>query len=132
MHTLPAKSWSLHTLPRKITESSYLALQNYGAMQTLPRKMMEEHKISPAKSRSLHTLPRKITEPSYFAPRNYGAKQTCPAKSWRHSFRGQNNNLKLDFLFFFLTFFVNYYDFRDICNHSDHFLRKKYFASRYL
>ena len=88
----------------------------YGAMQTLPRKIMELCRLCPAKSQSLCTLPRKITEPWYFAPRNYGAMLTlpreimeqcwlCPAKSRRHSFRGQNNNLTLGFLFFPLTFF---------------------------
>ena len=34
----PAKLWSLRSLPCTITEPSFFALQNYGAMQTLPRK----------------------------------------------------------------------------------------------
>ena len=60
----PAKSRSLHNLPRKITEPSYFAPQNYGAMQTLPRK---------------------ITEPSYFAPQNHRAFILCPAKLWSNA-----------------------------------------------
>ena len=43
----------------KLWRNADFAPKNYGAMQTLPRKIME---------------------PSYFAPRNYGAMQTLPRK----------------------------------------------------
>ena len=51
MEQCPAKLWSnadfaprdqsLCSLPRKVTETSFFAPQNYGAMQTLLRKIME-------------------------------------------------------------------------------------------
>ena len=45
----PAKSRSLHTLPRKITEPSYFAPRNYRALQTLPREINEQCRLCPAK-----------------------------------------------------------------------------------
>ena len=94
-----------------ICTSNYVfAPRNDGAMQTLPRKIMEQCRPCPAKSRSLHTLPRKITEPSNLAPSNYGTMQTLSRKTRRYSFRGQNNNNKKNltrFCFFFLPLFVN-------------------------
>ena len=38
------------------------APQNYGAMQTLLHKIMEQCRLCPANSWSLHSLPRKIME----------------------------------------------------------------------
>ena len=78
-----AKSWSnadfapqnygaMMTLPRKILEPSYFAPQNHGAFI-----------LCPAKWQSLHTLLRKVMEQCRLGP----------AKSWRQSFRGQNKNL---------------------------------------
>ena len=71
---------------------------------SLPRKIMEQCRLCPthrafilcrAKSQSLQTLLHKVMEQC----------KLCPAKSRRHSFRGPNNNLKLDFFsFFFLAF----------------------------
>ena len=65
-----------------------LSPPNYGAMQTLLRKTMEQCRLCPTKSQSLHTFPRKIIEPSYFAPQNYGAMQTLPCKIMETHFQG--------------------------------------------
>ena len=56
------------------------APQNYGAIQTLPRKVMEQCRLRPAKSQSLRSFPRKITETLFFGPQNYGAMQTLLCK----------------------------------------------------
>ena len=56
------------------------ALQNDGAMQTLPRKIMVQCRLCPARSQSLRSLPRKIVETLFFAPQNYGAMQTLLCK----------------------------------------------------
>ena len=78
--------------------------------------------LCPAKSRRLRSLPREIMEQC----------RLCSAKSRRHSFRGQQISSKLNFFTFFLIIFVNHCYFRDLYNPLDHFLRKKYFMSRYL
>ena len=52
------------------------ALQIYGAMQTLPRKIRKQCRLRPAKSQSLCSLHRKITETLFFALQSYGAMQT--------------------------------------------------------
>ena len=108
---------------------------------SLPHETVEQCKLCPAKlwsnadfapqnrkafilclekSQSLHTLPHKIMEQC----------KLRSAISWRHNFRGQNNNLKLDFILFFLPFFVNQCYFRNICNHWDNFLMI-FFVSQY-
>ena len=51
----PVKSQSHHTLPSKITEPSYLVLQKYGAMQTLPRNITETE-VSGAKITTKYVL----------------------------------------------------------------------------
>ena len=57
------------------------APQNYGAMQTFPRKIQ-----------ILRSLPRKITETSFFAPPNHGDFVLCPAKLWSNAdFAPQND-----------------------------------------
>ena len=57
--------------PAKLLSHADLAPQNYGAMQTLPRK---------------------ITEPYYFAPQNHGAFILCPKKLWSNAdFAPQND-----------------------------------------
>ena len=52
------------------------APKNYGAMQTLPRKIKEQYRLRPPKSQSLGSLPREIMETLFFALRNYGAMKT--------------------------------------------------------
>ena len=96
--------------------------QNYGAMQTLPRKIVEQcrnrpqnHRafvLCPAKLRRLRSLPRKILEQC----------RLFSAKLWRHSFRGQQISSNLCFFSFFLIIFVNHRYFRDLYNPLDHFL----------
>ena len=76
------------------------APQNYGAMQTLPREVMEQCRLCPAKSQSRRSLPRKITETLFFAPQNYGAMQTLLRKIAETQFQGPTNILKFKFLFF--------------------------------
>ena len=56
------------------------APQNYGAMQTLPRKIKEQYRLCPAKSQRLCSLPRKLLETLFFALQNYGAMQTLLRK----------------------------------------------------
>ena len=85
------------------------APQNYGVMQTLPRKTMEHCRLCPTKSRSLHTMPCKIRESSYFASQNYAAMQTLPCKSHRQSCRGHNNNKKLLKTRYFFLLFSEYF-----------------------
>ena len=83
--------------PAKLWGNADFAPQNYGAMQTLPCKIME---------------------PLFFAPQKYGAFILCPAKLWsnahfapqsqRNSFRGQSNNrnyLKIRFSSIFSNYF---------------------------
>ena len=87
-------------------EQCGLCLQNYGAMQTSPRK---------------------ITEPFFFVLQNAGDFVLCPAKLWSNAdFAPQNHgdivsgacyNPKIKL---------------DLYNPIDHFLRKKYFVSQYL
>ena len=56
--------------PAKLWSNADFAPQNYGAMQTLPRKIME---------------------PSYFAPQNNGLFILCSAKLWSYAdFAPQN------------------------------------------
>ena len=81
------------------------APQTYGAMQTLPRQVMEQCRLRPAKSQSLCSLPRKITETSFFAPRNYGAMQTLLCKIAETKFQGPTNIIKFKFLQFFSIYF---------------------------
>ena len=69
-----------HLLLYFFSKIHVLAPQNYGAIQTLPRKFMEQCRLRPGKSQSLRCLPRKIPETSFFAPQNYGAIQTLLRK----------------------------------------------------
>ena len=71
--------------------------------------------LCPAKSWRLRSLPRKIMEQC----------RLCSAKLRRHSFRGKQISLNLNFFTFFLIIFVNHCYFRDPYNPLDHFLRKK-------
>ena len=75
-HTFFEEIRKSHLLLYFCSKIHVFAPQNYGAMQTLPRKVMEQCRLCPAKSQSLRSLPRKITETSFFAPQNYGAMQT--------------------------------------------------------
>ena len=81
------------------------APQNYGAMQTLPRKVMKQCRLCPAKSQSLHSLPHKIKETLFFSPQNYGAMQTLLRKIAETQFQGPTNILKLKFPHFFSNYF---------------------------
>ena len=118
--------------PAKLWSNADFALQNYGAfvhgptksrsLYSLPRKIMEQCILCPAKSRRLCSLPRKIMEQC----------RLCSVKSWRHNYRGQKISSNLIVFSFFLIIFVNHCHFRDLYNPLDHFLRKKYFVSRYL
>ena len=87
----------------KLWSNKDLAPQNYGAMQTLPRKIMEQCRLRPAKSQSLCFFPRKITETLFFAPQNYGAMRTLPSKIMETKFQGPTN---VKFSSFVLILFV--------------------------
>ena len=111
---------------------------------SLKRTIMEQCKLCPSKLWSKADLPRNIMEPSYIALQNHRTFILCQAKFWSNAYFDPQHHgdivsgakittkviLKLYFILFFLfIFFVNQYYFRDLYNHWDYFLRKKYFLS---
>ena len=94
----------------------------------------------------LQYLPRRVFDPSTFAPRIFGPFNLCPAefrsnatcapRNFGDIVSGTNAIPKIiedsNFLYYFKVIFVNLWHFRDLYHQYDHFLRKKYFAGRYL
>ena len=109
------------SLPRKIMEQCRLCLAKLWSNADFAPQNHRAFILCPAKSWRLHSLPRKIKEQC----------RLCSAKSQRHSFRGHQISSDLIFFTSFLIIFVNHCYFRDLYNPLDHFIRKKYFASRY-
>ena len=81
------------------------APQNYGAMQTLPRKIMDQWRLCPARSQSPRSLPHKIKETLFFAQQNYGAMQTLLCEIVETKFQGPKNIIKFNCLIFFSNYF---------------------------
>ena len=110
------------SLPRKIMEQCRLCPAKLWSNADFAPQNHRAFVLCPAKSRRLRSLPRKNMEQC----------RLCSAKSRRHSFRGQQISSNLNLFTFSLIIFVNHCYFRDLYNPLDHFLRKKYFVSRYL
>ena len=137
--------------PKKFDDfCGYLGPRNYVSMRKLQnsaghtlrgpklRAAQLEGSKTPRGKFAFNLCPAEFWTPQSVPRRVLEQCNVCPAFSWRHSYGGQEthkNHLKLRLSLFlkgFFIFIVNQCHFRDLYNHCDHFLRKKYFAGRYL
>ena len=94
----------------RITKILFLALFLLQKLCLCPAKLWSNVDFVPQNHGAMQTSPRKITEPLLFAPRNAGDIVLCPTKLWSKiietQFKGHENILKLNFLFFLLIIYV--------------------------